>query len=66
MHKLYENLAFKNSVAEFPCGAAGQVSGIVTAAATATAMVKLPSLAQEYLYIVDVAKKKKKIKYCSK
>ena len=45
---------------EFPGGPVGSESGVVTAVAQVTAVVQVPSLAQELPHVLGVAKKKKK------
>ena len=44
---------------EFPCGSAGEGSGIVIAMALVTAVTRVQSLAQELLNVWGVAKNKK-------
>ena len=47
---------------EFPCGAVGQGSGIVTAVVPVIATVRVSSLAPERVHEEGVAKKQKKEK----
>ena len=50
----------ENKRQEFSCGAVGQGSGVVTAAAQVAAVAQVQSLAQQLPYAVSMAKKQTK------
>ena len=57
---LPEGQSFETYILEFPGGAVGQGSGVVTTVAQVTAMVRVRSLARELLHAAGTARKKKK------
>lgn len=57
-------LTFNTRHLDFPYGATGKISAVVTTAAQVAAVVRIRSLAQELLHVMGTDQKKKK-KKCS-